>query len=105
MSKVVRKLRASLKSQSTLELTVALIAVFILLLGAIRLFIWLNERMVLRQEAFEATRVPRDDVTVIPGYYLYGGAWIPPEYYIGEKYLDVDESALPPLDILGEGED
>jgi len=36
---------------------VALIAAFILLLGTVKLFVWLNERMVLRQEAYESTRV------------------------------------------------
>lgn len=69
------------KGQSSLELTVALIAAFILLLGTVKLFVWVNERMVLRQEDYEATRVAAASDN--PG-------------------VEVDESAYPLLDIFGE---
>jgi hypothetical protein len=42
--------------QATLELTVALIFVMIFLVGAIRIFLWLNESIVNRQVDYEATR-------------------------------------------------
>lgn len=43
--------------QATLELTVSLIFVMIFLVGAIRIFLWLNESIVHRQVDYEATRV------------------------------------------------
>lgn len=67
--------------QSTLELTVAMIAVFILLLASVKLFVWVNERLVLRQEDYEATRVAAASNN--PG-------------------VQVDESGYPLLDIFGE---
>ena len=68
------------KAQSTLEFTVALVAAFILLLGSVKLFVWLNERMVLRQEAYESTRVRA-----------------------GQSFSTflVQETDLPPLDFFG----
>ncbi len=72
--------RASRNGQSTLELTVALVAVFILLLGTVKIFVWVNEQMVLRQEDYEATRVAAASDN--PG-------------------IEVDESGYPKLDIFG----
>ena len=46
------------KAQSSLELVVALVAVFILLLGSVKIFVWLNGRMALRQQGYEASRRP-----------------------------------------------
>lgn len=69
------------RGQSTLELTVAMIAVFILLLASVKTFVWVNQRMVLRQEDFEATRVTAASNN--PG-------------------VQVDESGYPLLDIFGE---
>jgi len=66
--------------QSTLEVTVALVAAFILLFGAVKVFVWVNERMVLRQEQYEATRV--EAASDSPG-------------------LELDESNFPRLDIFG----
>jgi hypothetical protein len=41
------------KGQVSLEMAVALISVFILLLGTLNLFIWLNKRFILRQRDYE----------------------------------------------------
>jgi hypothetical protein len=43
--------------QATLELTVALILVMLLLVASVRIFVWLNEGMVARQASYEDTRV------------------------------------------------
>ncbi len=69
------------KGQSSLEMAIAFVAVFILLLGSARIFVWLNQRMVTRQEAYEQTRIAA--ASNQPG-------------------RAVDESALPALDIFGE---
>lgn len=69
------------KGQASLELTVALIAIFVLCFGSVKIFTWLNERMVLRQEGYEATRVAAGSDS--PG-------------------TEVDESGYPQLDIFGE---
>lgn len=45
--------RAFKRAQSTLEITVALVAVFIFLLGTVKIFVWVNEQMVLRQRDYE----------------------------------------------------
>jgi hypothetical protein len=41
------------KGQATIELVLALICVWFLLFGSFMVFFWLNERLVLRQEAYE----------------------------------------------------
>ena len=46
-----------LVGQSTLEMTASLIVLMLLLVGAARIFVWLNERMVYRQSEYERTRV------------------------------------------------
>jgi len=38
-------------------MAVAIVCILILLLGSIKLFIWLNRLLVLRQEAYEESRV------------------------------------------------
>lgn len=43
--------------QATLELTVALILIMLLLVASVRIFVWLNEGMVARQVSYEDTRV------------------------------------------------
>ena len=45
------------KGQATLELSVALIVVMLLLVATARLFVWLNDGMVNRQVQYENTRV------------------------------------------------
>ena len=69
------------KGQATLEITVALVAVFTLLLGSTKILVWLNERMVLRQEAYESSRVAAGRT--------------------GSGVVEVDESGFPELDIFG----
>ena len=76
---------SKVKAQSTLEITVALVAVFILLLGSTKILVWLNERMVLRQEAYESSRVAAGKAA--PGV-----------------EVQVNESAFPELDIFGGGQ-
>ncbi|OIO36843.1 MAG: hypothetical protein AUJ74_01025 [Candidatus Omnitrophica bacterium CG1_02_44_16] len=43
--------------QATLELTVALILIVILLMAGVKVFLWLNEGLVHRQVSYENTRV------------------------------------------------
>ncbi len=45
------------RGQATLELTVALILIVILLMAGVKVFLWLNEGIVLRQVSYENTRV------------------------------------------------
>jgi len=69
------------RGQVTIELTVALIILFTLVMGTFRFFLWVNKRMVLRQEAYDSSRIDAGS---------------------GTKEVLVDESALPELDILGD---
>ncbi len=41
-----------IKGQSTLELTIALVVIIILLAGMVRLFIWLSRSIIGRQKAY-----------------------------------------------------
>jgi hypothetical protein len=66
-----------------MELAVAITCFLLLLLGAIRLFIWLNQTMVFRQEAYESTRVNATNATT-------------------EYQAMVDESGIPNLHIVGD---
>ena len=110
MTKNLKKLNIRLKSQSILELTLALVAVFILILGTVKIFVWLNRRMALRQQAYERTRLPRfrrEEIYPAPGPSLTPGSPGPGgtpevEVYIYEEIPEVDESGLPPLDIFDE---
>lgn len=43
--------------QTTIEVGVGMVVVMLLLFGSLKIFLWLNERMVLRQVAYENTRV------------------------------------------------
>jgi hypothetical protein len=43
-------------AQVSIELTVALILITVLILGSARIFAWLNQCMVERQDAYDATR-------------------------------------------------
>lgn len=45
------------KGQVTIEMTLALIAVFLLLMGSFKIFIWVNRCLVERGEAYETTRL------------------------------------------------
>lgn len=44
------------QAQVSLEIAFALIGVFLLLFGALNVFIWVNKRLVLRQEDYEKSR-------------------------------------------------
>ncbi|MFH0876840.1 MAG: hypothetical protein V1863_01270 [Candidatus Omnitrophota bacterium] len=50
------------QGQSSLELTAALVVIFILLIASVKIFTWLNERIVVRQVRYEATRVEFGDI-------------------------------------------
>ena len=43
------------KAQVSLELVASIFILLLLLAGCLKLFVWLNERMVLRQEDYEGT--------------------------------------------------
>lgn len=43
--------------QASLEMTVALVGAILLLFGSLKVFLWLNERLVTRHQNYEATRV------------------------------------------------
>lgn len=43
--------------QASLELTVAMIGALLLLFGSLKVFLWLNERIIARQIAYERSRV------------------------------------------------
>ena len=45
------------RAQSSLEMTLAMIGALVLLFGSIKVFIWLAQRLVARQQAYENTRV------------------------------------------------
>jgi hypothetical protein len=45
-------------AQVSLEMAVAVVVMLTLFLGCVRLFFWVNGRMVLRQEEYEASRAP-----------------------------------------------
>ncbi|MDP8259869.1 MAG: pilus assembly protein [Candidatus Gygaella obscura] len=48
--------RINIKAQAAIEFTLALIVLFLFLLGSLRLFIWSNKNLVYRQENYSATR-------------------------------------------------
>ena len=44
------------RAQASLEMTAAIVGALLLLFGALKLFLWVNERIVVRQRNYEATR-------------------------------------------------
>ncbi len=48
---------ASLTGQASLELALSVICIFLLLLGALKIFVWVNSRLVTRQELYEESRI------------------------------------------------
>ena len=44
-------------------MSVAMIGALLLLLGCIKVFFWMNERLILRQQSYEATRIPAASTT------------------------------------------
>jgi hypothetical protein len=78
--------------QSTLELTAALIVLMILLVGAAKIFVWLNERMAYRQSEYERTRVQAGSVAFTSSIDLTNAEQT--------KGVEIDESSNPPLNIF-----
>ena len=52
----VHRCSKSSKGQASLEMTVALLGVMLLLIGSLKLFLWINDGLVERQRSYEATR-------------------------------------------------
>lgn len=46
-----------LKAQASIEMTVAMFGTLLLLLGCFKVFLWVNTRLIQRQQAYEATRL------------------------------------------------
>ena len=69
-------------AQVSLELALSLICVFLLLLGCLKVFVWVNSRLVMRQEDYERSRVSAGSGT-------------------SGQETQVDESRYPKLDIFG----
>ena len=67
------------KAQASVEMAVAIVSVLILFLGAILLFFWLNQRLLLRQQAYEDTRESATNTT---------------------SEVQVDEASFPTLNLL-----
>lgn len=80
--KIFRKIRA----QVSLETTLALICVIVLLFGSIKIFVWFTERIARRQEDYAAQRIDAGRIDVDG-----------PE-------VQVDESNYEKLDIFGESD-
>ncbi len=77
--------------QSTLEMSAALVLLLLLLVGSVRIFVWLNERMVARQIDYEHT-------TVRAGNTALGAVDINDQ--AATNGLQVDESAYPALNVF-----
>jgi len=84
--------RLTKKGQSTLELTAALIVLMILLVGAAKIFVWLNERMAYRQSEYERTRVQAGSVAFTSSIDLTNAEQT--------RGVEIDESSNPPLNIF-----
>lgn len=91
------------RAQTTLELTIALVLIMILLVGSAKIFVWLNGRMVQRAEDYEGSRIAAGSVPA-------GAVDLSPELEWQENMdpgeLDfenqklVDESAYAPLNVF-----
>ena len=95
----VRKQKSDDRGQATLELTVALIIVMLLLVGAVKTFVWLNERMVMRQQDFESSRVAAGSTAPAGVTYSALDNATPNDLKISGEVV-VDESAYPALNIF-----
>lgn len=73
----------SKKAQVSLEITVGLICVFILLGACVHIFTWANRRLALRQEKYEMSRV------------LAGGTPLPIQVQVNENTGDLELSPPP----------
>jgi len=89
-----------MRGQSTLELTAALVVIVILLIGSVKIFLWLNDSMVRRQVNYEATRVAAgsaefEAVNLVSMDNVEANA-------TSFNELMVDESNYPKLNIFGQ---
>ena len=86
-------------AQSSMEVSAALIAVFILVIGSARIFSWVNKRMVMRQQKYESTRVAAGSTqdSINPET---GKAAETATEAIGKYTVEVDEEGLPQLKIF-----
>ena len=85
------------RGQSSLEMTAALILVLLLLVAAVRIFAWINRRIIWRQADYEATRIqagsmPHEDVTFTEGNVS------PTDTILGG--VEVNESARPEINLF-----
>lgn len=72
------------KAQAVLEMAIAIACVFLLLFGILNVFIWMNKRLIMRHEDYEAQRVEAGSVSTDR-----------------LQEVQVDESEYPALNILG----
>lgn len=77
------------KAQGSLELAIAITCVLLLLLGSLKVFFWMNERFILRQEGYEGSGVISANVNYPMS---------------NQPEVQVDESSFPKLNILGDAE-
>ena len=56
MIEMTQDSRPKTQAQASLEVTVALIGALLLLFGSLKIFLWINDRLVRRQQAYESTR-------------------------------------------------
>lgn len=75
------------RAQVSLEVTVAFICIMVLLFASVRIFVWMNQRMVQRQKDYEDTRIAAGSIEA-------GESGVYVDYSDEEKY--------PKMDILGE---
>ena len=45
------------RAQASMEMTVAMICAMLLMLGCFKMWLWMNERLIARQQEYNATRV------------------------------------------------
>jgi hypothetical protein len=91
--------------QTTLELTAALIVMMLLLAGSVKIFMWLNERLIKRQVDYEATRVTAANATPESVSIADGDGVAEQDLKIvgsaGGTEVLPDESAYPALNVFG----
>ncbi len=85
------------RGQSSLEMTAALIMVLLMLVAAVRIFAWLNRRIIYRQEDYEASRIaagsmPHQTVSFAEGRVTAG------DTILGG--VEVDESPRPKIHLF-----
>ena len=88
------------KGQSTMEVGIALIVVILFLLASLKIFLWLNNRMVWRQQEYERTRINAGSQW--PEYVAFGSTNEvgPNGLTIGTNDWVVNESASPVLNLI-----